>query len=58
MKTNCQNEFLFEELSQVEIENIQGGWIQFLAGLIVGGMISDWPGFKSGFVAGFKAATN
>ncbi|MDQ8013192.1 MAG: bacteriocin [Flavobacterium nitrogenifigens] len=44
-----------EELNAYEAKEIDGGiWAEVFVGAILGGMISDWPGFKSSFAAGFS----
>jgi len=56
MKNTLELEELgLTELTSKEIEQTEGGIWQFIAGLVIGGIISDWPGFKQGLKEGLSA---
>lgn len=48
-----------KELNENELRCLDGGvinpFIPLLAGLVIGALLSEWPGFKRGFIEGFKA---
>ncbi len=48
-KLNCVSDL--EELSQPELQKIEGGWLIVVAGVttaIVGAIVNDWENFKAG----------
>lgn len=45
------------ELNAQETQEIDGGiWPEVFVGVVLAGIVSDWPGFKGGFASGFGKA--
>lgn len=46
-----------EELNAQEVQETQGGiWAEVFVAVVLGGIVSDWAGFKSGFGSGFGSS--